>query len=200
MSTLKMLPKMALIAIGVQTFVVSVNAYPEYQEFIKKNSGRSINCAMCHAHPDGPEGMASGQIGKLTAEELKRLGKARAAFEPGQKVESPILNLFGNRIIEEIGKKKFLELRHAPGKLSEIYPYNLDLDQDSIPDMREYEEGTHPLKPMDGNPWALFWTNLKRNRGQIALVAAATISSLVGWRFLLHGFAAATRAERDDEI
>ncbi len=60
--------------------------YPEFQKFSQANSGRVTDCAMCHRHPDGPEGAAFGQIGSLTPAQLADLGKARAAFEPGVEV------------------------------------------------------------------------------------------------------------------
>ena len=43
--------------------------------------------------------MKHGQIGSLTAAEMAELNRARTAFEPGQKVQSPILNAFGNRVM-----------------------------------------------------------------------------------------------------
>jgi hypothetical protein len=171
-----------------------LQAYVEFQTFIVTNSGRPVNCSMCHSHPDGPEGTAPGQIGRLTQIELERLGQARAAFTPGTQVDSPILNEFGNHIIESIGKTKFLELRLNPAALADVLPADSDLDGDGIPDVREYLEGTHPVNPRDGNPWLLFRTNVQRYWPQILLTLAATVSGLYGLGFLLHGFATATRS------
>ena len=183
----------ALVAITAR-----LEANPEYQRFIVKNSGRPVNCAFCHAHPDGPEGTAPGQIGRLTAAEQERLGRARASFEPGGKVNSPILNEFGNHIINSIGKKKFLELRLAPEQLAQALPKDSDLDHDGILDLHEYLDGTHPLIASDGRPWLLFKHNFKRDLPQVFLALMATLAGLYGWRHVLQGFSAATQL-KDDE-
>jgi hypothetical protein len=41
-------------------------AYPEFEVWIEKNSGRYVDCAMCHSHPEGPEGVKAGQIRSLS--------------------------------------------------------------------------------------------------------------------------------------
>jgi hypothetical protein len=173
----------------------TASAYPEFQQFIVKHSGRGVNCAFCHAHADGPEGAAPGQIGHLTAAEQAELGRARAAFEPNAKPANPILNAFGNDIINRLGKKRFLELRLAPAQLAEALPQDSDLDGDGIPDAQEFLAGTHPLIASDGNPWRLFRTNLQRNLPQILLTLAATVLGLYGLTHLLRGFAAATQKQ-----
>ncbi|MBI5387241.1 MAG: hypothetical protein HZA90_21450 [Verrucomicrobia bacterium] len=180
------------------TTVGSVQAYPEFQQHIVKTTGRAVNCALCHANADGPEGTGPGQIGHLTAAEQAELGRARAAFEPGARPNSPILNAFGNHLINSLGKKKFLELRLAPAQLAEALPKDSDLDDDGISDARELPSGTHPFIKSDGDPWLLFQANFKRNFTQIALALAATVSGLWGLGHLLRGFAVATRL-KDDE-
>lgn len=173
-------------------------AYPEFQQFIVKHSQRPVNCAMCHTHADGPEGTAPGQIGRLTTAELGELGRARAAFEPGQKVQNPILNAFGNHILQSVGKKKLLEFRRAPDQLANALPKDSDLDHDGIPDVNEFLAGTHPLIASDGDPWALFTTGVRRNWPQLALTLAATILGLYGLRHLLLGVARATETEIEE--
>lgn len=173
-------------------------AYPEFQAFIVKHSGRPVNCAFCHANADGPEGTAPGQIGRLTTEELNRLGQARAAFEPGVNVDSPILNPFGNHIVKSVGKKRLLEIKLAPAQLAEALPKESDLDGDGIPDAREFLAGTHPCNKNDGDPWLLFKTNLRRHLTEIVLTLAATVAGLWGLNHLLRGFAAATQTEEDE--
>ncbi len=170
-------------------------AHGEYQAFVRKNSGRPVDCALCHVHSNGPEGTAAGQIGALSAEELGRLGRARAAFEPGANVDSPILNDFGDLILQRIGKKRVLELRSAPAKLAEELGVASDLDDDGLPDSREYLEGTHPLSASDGAPWSLFVHNLRRNWFRVAMITAATVITLYGLSNLLHGFAVRVRAK-----
>jgi hypothetical protein len=174
-------------------------AYPEFQTFIVKNSGRAVNCAMCHAHSDGPDGAAPGQIGRLTAAEQERLGRARAAFEPGAPVDSPILNSFGNHLLKSIGKTKLLEIKLSPEQLSDAMPKGSDLDHDGIPDWREYLDGTHPANRHDGRPWLLFKHNFARNLPSILLTLTATVAGMWGLAHLLHGFAAATRIKEDEE-
>jgi len=162
--------------------------YPEFQTFIETQSGRNVNCAMCHAHGDGPEGLKPGQIGSLTPPQMEALGKARAAFEPGEEVDSPILNEFGNHIMQVLGKQQFLQIRQDPAKLVEALGTESDLDGDGIPDVREYLDGTLPTDPNHGDPWALFFINLKRNWFHVVMVGLATIAGLWGLQNLLHGF------------
>ena len=169
-------------------------AYPEFQQFVQRTSGRNVNCAMCHVNPDGPEGLKPGQIGSLTPDEMDRLNRARAAFEPGQPVESPILNAFGNHIVETVGKNRFLQLRLDPGGLAEALGHDSDLDNDGISDAVEYLEGPHPLDTHHGNPWRLFKTNVRRYAFHLVMMILATAAGVYGVNNLLHGFEAAARA------
>ena len=187
-----------MIVLAVPAAAGRVQAYPELQRFIVQSSGRAVNCALCHAHADGPEGTAPGQIGRLTATEQVELGRARAAFEPNANPTSPILNAFGNHLINHLGKKKFLELRLAPAQLAEALPTDSDLDGDGIADAEELRAGTHPLLKSDGHPWRLFQANFQRNLPQILLALAATVIGLWGLSHLLHGFAVATRLKHEE--
>jgi hypothetical protein len=164
-------------------------AYPEFEVWSEKSSGRFLDCALCHTHPDGPEGVKPGQIRSLSREELDRLNESRAAFEPGIAIDSPILNPFGDRIIEKLGRKKFLELRVSdPGALVALYGMDSDLDGDGIPDMREYAEGTSPVDSRSGDPWSLFRTNVKRSWLDILMTILATLAGLYGLNKLLRWF------------
>lgn len=164
----------------------AAHAYPEFEAWVEQHSGRYVNCALCHANPDGPEGTKPGQIRSLDSEELNRLNRARAAFEPGQKIDSPILNEFGDHIIETLGKRRFLEIRTTdPGKLADALGYESDLDGDGIPDATEYLEGTHPLDPRHGAPLRLFWHNLTEDWLDILMIALATVFGLYGLNHLL---------------
>ncbi|MBM4131415.1 hypothetical protein FJ250_10395 [bacterium] len=193
--------RQATILILLAVAVVSpAMAHPEFQRDIVKRTGRAINCALCHEHADGPEGTAPGQIGRLSAAELEQLGRARAALQPGSRADSPILNAFGDLIIEKIGKARFLELKLAPAVLPSLLPADGDLDRDGIPDARELAAGTHPLLATDGDPWLLLRHNARRNAGQIALTLAATVLGLYGLRSLLMGIAIATRSRESDEL
>ena len=196
------LPSAPLILCGFLAFLLATPAalaYPEFQVFVAKTSGRTVNCAMCHANSDGPEGTAPGQIGRLNAAELDRLGRARAALQPGQTVDSPILNAFGNHIVKSLGKEKFVELKLSPANLAEVLPPDSDLDHDGIPDVREYLEGTLPTNHNDGNPLLLLQHNFRANALSIALTLAATVLGVWGLGHLLRGFAAASRTRDPEE-
>lgn len=185
-----MKPRIAVTTLAFVTLSSAAWAYPEFQTFIETQSGRNVNCAMCHAHGDGPEGLKPGQIGSLTPPQMEALGKARAAFAPGGEVDSPILNEFGNHIIEVLGKQQFLQIRQEPAKLAEALGPESDLDGDGLPDAREYLEGTLPTDPNHGDPWALFFINLKRSWFHVIMVGLATVAGLWGLQNLLHGFEA----------
>jgi hypothetical protein len=166
------------------------DAHPEFQRWIQQHSGRSVDCALCHAHPDGPEGTRAGQIGSLDADELQRLFRARGAFAPGQDVDSPILNAFGNHIIRTLGKKRFLELRTHPEELPDALGFTSDMDHDGVPDARELQQGTHPLNPRSGSPGRLFLRNLRRFAFQETMIFLATAFGLFGLNHLLRGLTA----------
>ena len=174
------------------------SAYPEFEAWVEENSGRFVNCAMCHTHPDGPEGVKPGQIRSLGPEELERLGRARTAFEPGQEVDSPILNDFGDHIMEVLGKRRFLEIRTTdPGELAGALGYESDLDGDGIPDATEYAEGTHPLDARHGSPGRLLLINLGRDWFDLLMIALATVFGVWGLGHLLSW--AGRRAETETE-
>lgn len=173
-------------------------AYPEFEAWVEETSGRYVNCAMCHTHPDGPEGVKPGQIRSLDQAALERLNRARAAFEPGQDVDSPILNDFGDHIMEELGKRRFLEIRTTdPGELAEALGYESDLDGDGIPDATEYVEGTHPLDARHGAPLRLLATNLVQHWFDILMIALATLFGLYGLNHLLEW--ASRRTEEEEK-
>jgi hypothetical protein len=166
----------------------TANAHPEFQKFLAENAPRHTDCAVCHRHPDGPEGPKPGQIGSLSPEEIEQLQKARAAFEPGRRVENPLLNEFGNAIVERIGKREVLKLRQDPGRLAEALGPEGDLDGDGVSDADEYLAGSHPVDPQSGPPWPLFVNNLRRHGLHVLLIAVATAAGLFGLNNLLRWF------------
>lgn len=192
-----------LLVLGCAALLGSADAvaYPEFEVFIENNSGRWVNCAFCHTHPDGPEGVKPGQIRSLSPAQLEALNHARQAFDPGSDVDSPILNDFGDRIIEEIGKRGVLELRvEDPAGLATALGFESDLDGDGIPDAREYLAGTHPLDAQHGEPSRLFLVNLQRRWFDLLMLAAATACGVWGLHHLLSYFEhgrPARRAARD---
>ncbi len=162
-------------------------AYPEFQQFVEKNSHRTVNCAMCHINENGPVGNGEGQIGSFSADDMKQLNKARAALAPGQDVDSPILNKFGNEIIKIVGKKDFVALKSEPAKLAERLGDQSDLDEDGIADAREYLDGTDPLNKFHGDPLKLFWINLARYKMHVFLAVVAVFSINYGLIQLIKG-------------
>ncbi len=188
-----------LITAFVLLAAPSLHAYPEFRAFIVQHSGRPVDCAMCHVSHDGPQGTGPGQIGSLTPAGLEALGRARTAFAPGSKAENPILNAFGNHIIQSIGLTKFRELRLMPAELAKVLPPDSDLDGDGISDVQEYLDGTSPVDKDSGLPWLLFKNNFKRNLSEIFLTLAATAAGLYGLSHLLRGFAKATEVTSEDE-
>jgi hypothetical protein len=155
-------------------------AYPEFQRYSKNTSGRSINCSMCHMHSDGPDGLKPGQIGSLNPDELKVLGMARQAFKPGSHAKSPILNEFGNVMLNDLGKEKIAFLRQKPELLAKELSKTSDLDSDGITDAEEFVDGTHPLNSLDGRPWKLFKNNFNKNWFHILMMVLATTAGLYG--------------------
>ncbi|MBI2996591.1 MAG: hypothetical protein HYY52_07820 [Candidatus Melainabacteria bacterium] len=151
------------------TPLLQAHAYSEFYEYSLKTSGRNINCALCHTNSDGPDGNGPGQIGSLNKEELKKLMEARTAFEPHQKVNSPILNEFGNKLIYILGKKGFVKLKSHPENLAKEIGNELDIDNDGIPDSEEYLDGTLATSKEDGHPVKLFIANIKKNLYHIIL-------------------------------
>jgi hypothetical protein len=200
---MRRLPKAAgwaLALILVAATAPPAAAYPEMEAWVEAHSGRSVDCAMCHTHPDGPEGVKAGQIRSLDAEELARLNQARAAFEPGAGVDSPILNDFGDRILNDVGKRRFLEIRATdPGLLVDALGEEGDLDGDGIPDATEYAEGTDPLDPQHGAPLSLLRHNLARHWFDLLMLVLATACGLYGLNHLLEWAQRATQREAVEE-
>lgn len=156
-----------------------VGGYPQFETFVEKHSHRISDCSMCHANSSGPTGDGPGQIGGLTNEEIERLSKARAAMTPGQDVDSPILNEFGNHIIKAIGRQRFLALISNPEDLAVALGNKSDLDGDGISDATEYRDGTDPLNKSSGDPARLFFVNINRWKMHILLLLLA--SGLLSW-------------------
>lgn len=166
-----------LVSIGVLT---QAYAYPEFQIYSKKVSGRSVNCSMCHMNSDGPVGLKSGQIGILNEDELKALGMARQAFKPDNTAKNPVLNEFGNLILNQLGKEKLALYKDHPEMLFAALSKTSDLDKDGIIDAQEFEDGTHPLNVYDGRPLKLLKNNFKKNIFHIFMLVLATAFGLFG--------------------
>lgn len=193
----------ARIGIGLSMLVLLVSstadAYPEFEVFVEQRSGRWIDCAMCHSHPDGPEGVKPGQIRSLSPAELERLNQARRAFEPGSTVDSPILNAFGDRILHVVGKRRFLEMRVGdPGDLAEALAFEHDLDGDGVTDAREYLDGTDPLDPHHADPWRLLKHRLAEHWFDVVMILVATVLGMWGINHLLTWFSGRAAGEKEE--
>ena len=175
---------------------LSLSGVPGANRQTKSGARSTAPCATRNS--DGPEGTAPGQIGHLNAAGDGTSRPRPRGASTRRPVDSPILNAFGNHIINSLGKTKFLELRVAPAQLADALPQDSDLDHDGIPDARELRDGTHPLNRNDGNPWLLFQHNFRENFGQIVLTLAATCAGIYGLVHLLNGFANAMRLKRED--
>ncbi len=161
-------------------------AHPEFEAWIEQRSGAWVDCAMCHTHPEGPEGVKPGQIRSLGPDELDALNRARSAFEPGAGVDSPILNDFGDRMLDELGKTEILRLRHEdPGQVAEALGAEGDLDGDGIADAREYLDGTHPLDAHSGEPLALARQRLRDRTFDLLMIVLATLAGVWGLNRLI---------------
>ncbi len=169
-------------------------AHPEYLQYYKKESGRPINCALCHVNPEGPEGIKPGQIGSLGPEGKKLLASARLA-KPGDNIKNPVLNEFGNEILNSIGHDKLVELEKDPGAIVGLLSKTSDLDHDGIPDYQELKDGTDPLNPNDGLPWKLFIINFMKNWFQIMMISLATVFGIYGLYNVILWFS--IKAEKD---
>lgn len=185
------------VAIAVLAASQVASAHHEFQTFVQARSGRPVNCALCHANADGPEGTGTGQIGALTEAQRERLNRARAAFEPSPVVDSPILNEFGNLLVARLGKRRILELRSKPELIAEELGYASDLDGDGIPDAQEYLDGTLPLSRHHGDPARLFWSALRTHAFQIGMLFAATAVTLYGLIAVLRGFGLRLQARQN---
>lgn len=192
----------ALVALAVPLpFLIPLQsfAYPEFQQFVEQHSHRTVNCAMCHSNENGPVGDGRGQIGSLTPEEMKRLNAARLAVEPGQEIDSPILNQFGNEIIKAIGKKKFVQIKSDPARLAEALSAKNDIDGDGISDATEYLDGSDPLNKFHGDVGKLFLVNLDRFKMHIVLAMVAVLSVNYGLLHLIKAISILQSKRRAEE-
>ncbi len=177
---------LSLLVIG--QFNLKGYSFPQLEEFVAKHSGKPVNCAMCHANDAGPTGNDLGQLGHMTVAQMAKVNIARLAMQPGQNVDSPILNRFGNHIVETVGMQKLITLIAQPQDLATALGNKSDLDGDGIPDSEEYLDGTDPLNRFNGDPLKLFKINLSRNLIVICIISGALGLLVFGLAQVIQGF------------
>lgn len=174
----------------------SVHAYPEFQQFAEKKSGRTTDCATCHTNPTGPVGKGQGQIGSFSEKEIAQLNEARSALQPGQDVDSPILNHFGDLIIKKVGKMKVLQAKEHPEQLVSDYGMDNDLDGDGVPDAQEYLDGTDPLNKYHADAGRIFLVNLVKYAPHLIAAAIGVFLLDFGFARTIRGFEAIKKARK----
>ncbi len=117
---------------------------------------------------------------------------------PGKDVNSPILNQFGNQIIKQLGRAKFLQTMSDPAQLSVALGDKSDLDGDGIPDSREYLDGTDPLNRFSGDPWLLFKINVGHYYVHILLTAFSVGFICYGLTRIYRGFLFLRKAQKQE--
>lgn len=145
-------------------FLLSINnvfAFNEFQTFIEQKSKKQLNCAYCHSHPNGPEGNEEGQLGVLNEDKKKLTAYNQFLQSNKDFTDSPILNEFGNYLVKQLGYETIVNAQNEPDILTNKLQ-NSDLDMDGISDSQELLDGTLPNDSLDGDPFKLFISNLKK--------------------------------------
>ena len=144
-------------------FFIPFNAFAfnEFQSFIELKSKKQLNCAYCHNHTNGPEGNEPGQLGSLSEEQKQLTAYNQFLSANKELVNSPILNEFGNYLVKKLGYDTIVKAQDDPNKIVEVLKES-DLDHDDINDSEELLDGTLPNDPLDGNPFKLFVSNIKK--------------------------------------
>jgi hypothetical protein len=127
-------------------------------------------------------------MGALSTEDSRRLDAAREVLDPGQTIDNPILNVFGNNLASRLGMTKVKELRKAPAFLPSYLDPASDMDDDGIADAREMVDGTQPLDDQSGDPWTFFLVNVRRQAFPLTMTLLATITGLRGIHLVLRWF------------
>lgn len=148
----------------------SAIAFNDFQVYIEQKSKKQLNCAYCHKNPSGPEGNEPGQRDSLSEEQKQLTAYNQFLNTNKESVNSPILNKFGNYLVKNLGYESIVSAQNDPNTIVEKLK-NSDLDQDGIKDSQELLDGTLPGDPLDGNPFKLFTSNLKRHSIEICFQA-----------------------------
>ena len=157
-----------------------VLAFNEFQTYIEFKSKKQLNCAYCHNHTNGPEGNEVGQLGSLGEEQKQSTAYNQFLSANKELVDSPILNEFGNYLVKKLGYDTVVKAQDDPDKIVEILKKS-DLDQDGINDSEELRDGTLPNDPLDGNPFKLFVSNIKKKWIEICFQAVAVALLIISF-------------------
>ena len=170
--------KICLIIICLFFSINNAFAFNEFQTYIEQKSKKQLNCAYCHNHTNGPEGNEPGQLGSLS-EEQKQLTTYNQFLSTNKElVDSPILNEFGNYLVKKLGYDTIVKAQDDPNKIVEVLKES-DLDHDGINDSEEVLDGTLPNDPLDGNPFKLFVSNIKKKWIEIYFQIVALVLLII---------------------
>ena len=147
-------------------------AFNEFQAYIEQKSKKQLNCAYCHSHVNGPNGNEVGQLGSLSEEQKQLTAYNQFLSANKELVDSPILNELGNYLVKKLGYDTIIKAQDDPNKIVERLKES-DLDHDGINDSEELLDGTLPNDPLDGNPFKLFVSNIKKKWVEICFQAVA---------------------------
>lgn len=154
--------KKFLLVICYLLFTInSAFAFNEFQTFIEQKSKKQLNCAYCHRHTNGPEGNEDGQLGSLNEEQRKLTAYNQFLQSNKEFIDSPILNEFGNYLVKRLGYETVVHAQNEPEILIDKLKTS-DLDEDGISDAEELLNGTLPTDPLDGSPYKLFVSNVRK--------------------------------------
>ncbi len=181
---------MGRMIIALVFAVTALQAYPEFQKFSQTHSRRTVNCGMCHASPEGPDGLSFGQVGSLDSVQMDLLKEARRAQRPGMEVSNPILNPFGNKLVQVMGVRLLVDAKKDPAMLHYYLKDAGDMDGDGVTDAQEFLDGTNPNNRHHGDPLALLLTNVQHHFFEIVMILLATAAGMFGLSNLLLAFAA----------
>ena len=159
-------------------FKLNAFAFNEFQTYIEQKSKKQLNCAYCHSHVNGPNGNETGQLGSLSEEQKQLTAYNQFLSVNKESVDSPILNEFGNYLVKKLGYDTIVKAQDDPDKIVEVLKES-DLDQDGINDLEEVLDGTLPNDPLDGNPFKLFVSNIKKKWMEVCFQVIALVLLIV---------------------
>ena len=169
---------MTIVVAFLISFKLNAFAFNEFQTFIEQKSKKQLNCAYCHNHVNGPNGNEAGQLGSLSEEQKQLTAYNQFLSINKELVDSPILNELGNYLVKQLGYEEIVNAQEDPDKLLDKLKES-DLDRDGINDSEELLDGTLPNDPLDGNPFKLFVSNIKKKWMEVCFQVIALVLLIV---------------------